>query len=102
MFSWRSKRSPTIRLAPTLAQASPPSQWELGDREQQAGVLDADFTYDLVSTSEAARILGISAHGVRDLVRRGQLPAHNTGTRWLLPARLVVARAERQAAHRAV
>lgn len=62
---------------------------------------DQHCAYDLVSSGEAARILGISAHGVRDLRRRGVLAAHHTGTRWLYPLRLVEARAERQAARRA-
>ncbi|EUA09411.1 DNA binding, excisionase family domain protein [Mycobacterium kansasii 732] len=57
--------------------------------------------YDLVDTDEAARLLKTSAANVRDLVRRGRLPAQRVGNRWLLPARVVVERAERQAARRA-
>ncbi|KUH89803.1 helix-turn-helix domain-containing protein [Mycobacterium sp. IS-1556] len=56
--------------------------------------------YDLVTTGEAARILGITPNGVRYLARQGRLPAHHTGTRWLYPALAVVERAERQAAKR--
>lgn len=56
--------------------------------------------YDLLDTDEAARLLGCSAANVRDLVRRGRLPGHRAGNRWLLPARVVVERAERQAARR--
>lgn len=56
--------------------------------------------YDLVDTDEAARLLECSAANVRDLVRRGRLPGHRSGNRWLLPARAVVERAERQAARR--
>ncbi|KUI13456.1 hypothetical protein AU191_16840 [Mycolicibacterium acapulense] len=57
--------------------------------------------YDLLDTDEAARLLNCSAANIRDLVRRGRLPAHRAGNRWLIPARLVVERAERQAARRA-
>ncbi|ORW02483.1 helix-turn-helix domain-containing protein [Mycobacterium kyorinense] len=57
--------------------------------------------YDLVDTDEAARLLGCSAANVRDLVRRGRLPARRAGNRWLLPARVVVERAERKAGRRA-
>lgn len=62
---------------------------------------DQHCAYDLVTSGEAARILGIGAHGVRDLRRRGVLTAHFTGTRWLYPLRVVEARAEHQAAKRA-
>jgi len=103
----RMRRQPTGRLGPIIAKLRRAIAESDGSAAKTVRPLGAaanpaeDCTYDLVSTGEAARILGISAHGVRDLVRRGQLPAHNTGTRWLLPARLVVARAERQAARRA-
>ena len=103
----RTGRQPTGRLGPLVtklrrATAESDDSATKTVRPLGAAANPAEHcTYDLVSTSEAARILGISAHGVRDLVRRGQLPAHNTGTRWLLPARLVVERAERQAARRA-
>ncbi|WP_197521984.1 helix-turn-helix domain-containing protein [Mycobacterium gordonae] len=56
--------------------------------------------YDLLDTGEAAAILGIGPNGVRDLVRRGKLPAHRAGGRLLLPALPVVERAERRAAKR--
>lgn len=52
-------------------------------------------------TGDAARILGLSASGVRDLARRGRLPARHTGTRWVYPADAVDAEAERRAARRA-
>lgn len=56
--------------------------------------------YDLCTTAEAGKILGISPHAVRALVRRRRLPAHSSGTRWLLPVQPVVERAERMAARR--
>lgn len=56
--------------------------------------------YDLVDSSEAARILGITNSGVRDLCRRGALPGRRAGGRWVIPVAAVVARAERQAARR--
>ncbi len=58
-------------------------------------------TYDLVDVKEAARILGCTPANVRDLIARGRLAGHRAGRNWLLPARLVVERAERQAARRA-
>lgn len=57
--------------------------------------------YDLLDTREAAAVLGITPNAVRDLRRRGRLPAHKAGGRWLYPAASVVARAERRAAHKA-
>lgn len=56
--------------------------------------------YDLVDSGEAARILGCTPANVRDLARRGRLPAHRAGRGWLYPAAAVVARSERQAAKR--
>ena len=57
--------------------------------------------YDLVDAAEAARLLGITPAGVRDLLRRGKLPGVRRGGRWMLPARVVVERAERRGARRA-
>ena len=56
--------------------------------------------YDLLDTAEAAAICGVTGGGVRDLARRGRLPAHRAGGRWLFPAVAVVAYAERRAARR--
>lgn len=56
--------------------------------------------YDLVDSVAAARILGCTPANVRDLARRGRLPAHRAGSRWLYPAAAVVERAELQAAKR--
>lgn len=52
---------------------------------------------DVLDTDEAAAVLGISPAGVRDLARRGRIPAKRAGKRWLLLAAAVVARAERNA-----
>lgn len=54
--------------------------------------------YDLVDSGEAARILGCTPANVRDLARRGRLPSHRAGGRWLYPAAAVEQRA--QAANR--
>ncbi|WP_111512240.1 helix-turn-helix domain-containing protein [Mycobacterium kyogaense] len=54
--------------------------------------------YDVLDVSEAAHLLGCTPANVRDLIRRGKLPAHRAGNRWALPARAVVERAERRAA----
>ncbi|SON62269.1 hypothetical protein MSIMFI_03794 [Mycobacterium simulans] len=59
------------------------------------------YDLDLLDSAEAGRILGISAAGVRAAARRGRLPAHRPGGRWLFPAAAVVARAERNAARKA-
>lgn len=56
--------------------------------------------YDLVDTREAAAILGCTPANVRDLARRGRLPAHRAGRGWVYPAAAVVALAERRAAQR--
>lgn len=53
-----------------------------------------------IGTAEAARALGVGAGAVRDLARRGRLPARHTGTRWVYPAAAVDAEAKRRAAHR--
>jgi excisionase family DNA binding protein len=49
--------------------------------------------HDLLSTMEAAALLGCSAGNVRDLARRGALPAHRSGGRWLLERDAVELRA---------
>lgn len=54
-----------------------------------------------LGTGDAARTLGITPGGVRDLARRGRLPARHTGTRWVYPADAVDAEAKHRAAHRA-
>lgn len=59
-----------------------------------------DDPCDTVNTGTAAAILGVSPNGVRDLARRGKLPARRSGSRWVYPAAAVVARAENQAAQR--
>ncbi|WP_371744210.1 helix-turn-helix domain-containing protein [Mycobacterium sp. DL592] len=56
--------------------------------------------YDVLTTGEAAAILGITANGVRDLARRGRIPAHRAGGSWLYPATSIVTLAERRAAKR--
>ncbi|MGD3151936.1 helix-turn-helix domain-containing protein [Tsukamurella tyrosinosolvens] len=55
--------------------------------------------HDLIDTSEAAAVLGISTDAVRALARRGRLPAYRAGGRWVFPAQDVVALAERRALH---
>lgn len=57
---------------------------------------DALSAYEFVDTERAANILGCTPGNVRDLARRGRLPAIRSGGRWLYPAAAVVARAERQ------
>ncbi len=40
--------------------------------------------HDLLTADEAADLLGCTPNNVRDLARRGALPAHRSGGRWLL------------------
>lgn len=56
--------------------------------------------YDLVDSGEAARILGCTPANVRDLARRGRLPRHRAGGRWVYPARSVEGLATERAAKR--
>ncbi|OPX11999.1 helix-turn-helix domain-containing protein [Mycobacterium sp. AT1] len=49
-----------------------------------------------IGTAEAARRLGITPNGVRDLVRRGRLDVRRAGGRWLVSAASVDAHAARQ------
>lgn len=52
--------------------------------------------YEFLDSERAADILGCTPGNVRDLARRGRIPAIHTHGRWLYPAAAVVARAERQ------
>jgi excisionase family DNA binding protein len=52
--------------------------------------------YAFVDTDQAARILGCSTNNVRDLARRGALPARQAGGRWIFDAEAVMRRAERR------
>lgn len=87
------------RSAATLTPAQGNSYGGVRDfgAEPDSGVFG---TYDLVDSGEAARILRIGRAGARDLARRGRLPAHRAGGRWLYPARSVLALAEQRAAKR--
>jgi excisionase family DNA binding protein len=62
---------------------------------------DGNVHYAVVTTGQAARILGVTPNAVRALARRGRLPADRSGGRYLLPARAVVARAEQRAERKA-
>lgn len=90
------------RLRRTVAKAdvsSPPTgvhARELGGQRNSGHYAP----YDVLATAEVAAILGITGNGVRDLARRGTIPAHRAGGRWLYPATAVVALAEHRAAKR--
>ncbi|MDA4110185.1 helix-turn-helix domain-containing protein [Mycolicibacterium holsaticum] len=100
----RTNRQPTGRLAGVITRLNR----SVCDASDPKGVTRfasqpdsrQHSAYDLCTTAEAGKVLGISSHAVRALVRRGRLPAHSTGSRWLLPVRSVVERAERKAARR--
>ncbi|TWS29008.1 helix-turn-helix domain-containing protein [Tsukamurella conjunctivitidis] len=67
--------------------------------EDAAATADGSaLPHDLLTTAEAAAILGIGAAGVRQLGRRGTLTGYRVGGRWLFAAADVVRRAERRAA----
>lgn len=48
----------------------------------------------ILDTKRAAVILGITPNGVRDLARRGSLPARRAGRQWMLDAAAVIRKAE--------
>ncbi len=57
--------------------------------------------YAVIGTADAARILGISPNGVRDLARRGVLRgSERAAGRWLHQASAVIARSEHAAPQR--
>ncbi|MGV9827300.1 helix-turn-helix domain-containing protein [Gordonia sp. NPDC003429] len=51
---------------------------------------DDDPVYGWITSPEAAAILGCTANNVRDRARRGTLPAHRAGGRWVYPAEQIV------------
>ncbi|QNI06501.1 helix-turn-helix domain-containing protein [Mycobacterium kubicae] len=102
-------RYPTARLdqfigqlRKSVAHASDTAATCRADARKVGEQQDSAHTapYDLIDTKQAAPILGIKPNGVRDLVRRGKLPAHKAGGRLLLPALSVVELAEKRAAKR--
>lgn len=48
----------------------------------------------ILDSRRAAKILGITPNGARDLARRGVLPAQRAGREWLFDAAAVIRRAE--------
>ena len=99
-------RRPSPQLAEFLARlARSAAASDVGREKPYGGVSLGDNDHDpagwlpgdVLDTDEAAAVLGISPAGVRDLARRGRLPAKRAGKRWLLAAAPVVARAERNA-----
>ncbi|WP_433613781.1 helix-turn-helix domain-containing protein [Prescottella agglutinans] len=62
---------------------------KLAGQSRAASLLGHEF----VDTVTAASILGCSPGNVRDLARRGTLPARQVGGRWLVSADAVHARA---------
>jgi Helix-turn-helix domain len=102
-------RNPTPRLADFIERlrriagklASTQENTCVGVRKVGAQ-RDSDHTalYDLVDSGEAAAILGCTPANVRDLARRGRLPRHRAGGRWVYPAASVEAFAAKRAAKR--
>jgi hypothetical protein len=87
----------TAKLGKTVAQADVSGRKTDATARNQGPQADSsdDFGYALISSAEAANILGCSPGNVRDLRRRGVLPARSSGGRWLYKASDVVRRAER-------
>lgn len=82
----RSVASASVRVPNVRLDARNQGQeWVSGDTEP----------YAVMSPSEAAKVLGISPNGVRDLARRGRLGARRSGGRWFVSARAVMERAAR-------
>lgn len=103
-------RRPAPRLADFIARLRrsaeklAPTQDDTCAHVRKVGVQqDSVHTalYDLVDSAEAAAILGCTPANVRDLARRGRLPRHRAGGRWVYPAASVVALAERRATRKA-
>lgn len=90
------------KLAKACASASDSGRNADADIRTVGAQQDSPHTalYDLVDSDEAAKILGCTPANVRDLARRGRIPAHRAGRGWLYPAASVVARAEHRASKR--
>ena len=65
--------------------------------DQQLSTDDAQRA--LIDSRQAAAIVGISPNGIRDLARRGTLPARRAGGRWLFDAAALEFYAEQRAHH---
>ncbi len=80
--------TPALRsLAAQLDEAAAPTDAETDARASTSvprGAWLPLSSHDLLSTEEAANLLGCSPSNVRDLARRGALPGHRAGGRWLL------------------
>lgn len=74
--------------------AFPADDTGVGARIPGAEAHSAHDAWHVLDTTAAARILGITPNGARDLARRGTLPARQAGGRWLFDAAAVVQRAE--------
>lgn len=71
-----------------------------GERRASQPVSRHAGPHEDIGTAEAARRLGITPNGVRDLVRRGRLEVRRAGGRWLVDAASVDAYAQRRVARR--
>ncbi len=89
--------TPSLRsLAAQLAEAAAPTDAGTDAYARTSvppGPWLALSSHDLLDSEEAAAMLGCSASNVRDLARRGALPAHRSGGRWLLERDAVQLRA---------
>ena len=86
------------QLRKAVANASPAASLRASQRDSSQSANCG--TYDLLTAGEVAEALDCTLANVRDLRRRGQLPAHRAGREFLYPALPVLARAERKAQRR--
>ena len=96
-------QSVTAKLAQCAESGSAPGSSGSNNCRRGASQADPDHDagYALLSTAEAARVMGTSERNIRDLAARGAIPACRSGGRWLLDAAAVEARGAAKAARRA-
>jgi excisionase family DNA binding protein len=91
-----------LRKASRTADDSPPSDsGNVRVFAPQHIPVDSRGHAAVMGTGAAARTLGVTPGAVRDLARRGRIPAAYTGTRWQFDAAAVVHLAEYRAQKRA-
>jgi excisionase family DNA binding protein len=83
------------RAADAAADPGPKSAANGRESASQSNSRD-DAPYAVISTAEAARVIGCGTRNVRDLARRGRLRARRAGGRWNIDAMAVAERIERR------
>lgn len=105
LLRMQSGKTPTARLEAVVARLrKTDAKTDVSGRDTSADVRKLGTQVDsmhhawyvVIDTIEAAKILGVSPAGARDLARRGKLRARNANGRWLFDAASVVERAEKR------